>query len=846
MPALSRSAFALLLALTAPVCGKTSPDSLTWHAHVGSQPRFAAAHGRAAVLMGYTGYGLEAWAYPFQLFTHLHLQIVPRDTSAPIDADPLLRRIEYHPDEIVRIYAGPDYEIRERLFVPLDRPGVILSYDVQSPRPLDLHITFLPVLDLMWPGALGGQDLHWNDSLRGYVISETTTGFRAVIASPQAVDHTAVVNATLRQDLTQSMALRPAGGHAEIFAALESEPASEGSALLTLEQDESQLRAAYRAQIAQLLSTGLQIHTPDDALNRALIWSRLALDEAWVCNERIGCGEVAGYGPSRPERRPQYDWFFAGDGLVATEGLLAAGDLARAHDELAFILRYQNSANGMIWHEISQSAGFLDWASKYPYMYVHVDITYQFLSTLGDYYAATGDAAFLRDHWQQIDAAYRYGRSLVDPQTALPKIPPDKEGGNEQDRMSEDVSLSAAWVAASAAYHALALAAGHPDEAAAAAAPAGAARRALTARYWDPQKNFWISGFAASGAPITDERTHPGLLANGYFSPDREDAALDRLASSGFETDWGTRGLASTSSRYDPRSYGAGSVSPLLTAENAGAFFRAHRPAIAESIFDSILPWLQIDSPGHLHELADGDRFQPQVESVPEQTWSSAGFLDVTVRGLFGLEVDAAHHELTLAPHLDPRWDQVSLAQIPVGPSQVCAAINQQAAEVDVAFTAQTAPVHIVFAPEIPLGATGVRAFIDGRTAPVILEAHTEDEHARVAFDLAPGTARVRILFTGGLRVRVPEVEPARGDASRGLKLISLHLDGRSLTLNANIAAPDHASMEIQTPRSIASVRGGSAMRLDGDWYRVTFDPPPASTQHVCTRRSLTVVFPGR
>jgi glycogen debranching enzyme len=853
MPDLAISAmFRLLLALLAvsllglPASAQTSLDSLTLTADASTQPRFAAARGQDAVLMGYTGYGLEAWAYPFQIFTHLHLQIIPQDPTAPIDAGPLLRRIEYHPDEIVRIYNGPGYEIREHLFVPLDRPGVILSWDVQSPRPLDLRITFLPVLNLMWPAALGGQDLNWNSALHGYVISEFTTGFRALIASPQDLSHTPVVNATLRQDLTQSMVLRPVNGHAELFAALENRPAPEGSVLQALEHDEPQLRDGYRAHVAQLLATGLRIHTPDDALNRALIWSRIALDEAWVCNPRIGCGSVGGYGPSRPERRPQYDWFFGGDGLVAVDGLLAAGDTARARDELAFILRYQNSANGMIWHEISQSAGFLDWAGKYPYMYVHIDITYAFLSTLADYYAATGDAAFLRDHWPQIDAAYRYCRSLIDVQTALPKIPAGKEGGNEQDRMSEDVSLSASWVTASAAFRTLALAAGHPEEAEAAAVPAAAARRVFSARYWDPQKNFWIAGFSANGAPMTDERSHPDLLGNGLFPADREDAALDRLAASAFETDWGTRNMSSASPGYDPRSYASGSVFALSTADMAQAFWRDHRPAIAAPVLESLLPWLQLDALGAIHEVADGDRFQPEIESVPEQTWSSAGFLHAAIRGLLGLEVDAAQHTLTLAPHLDPRRDRVSISQIPVGSAQVAVDLDQRPREFDAAFTAQSGPVHIVFAPQIPLGATHVRARIDDRTVPVSLEVHPEDQHARIAFDLPGGSARVRILFSGGLRVRVPVVTPAGGDASRGLKLVALHLDGRTLTLDAEVASADQSSLEVESPWTVAAVHGGSATRLAQDWYRVTFDAPRSSPTSGYNRCFVTVAFRTR
>src|ERR1700744_6620983 len=99
--------------------------------------------------------------------------------------------------------------------------------------------------------------------------------------------------------------------------------------------------------------------------------------------------------------------------------------------------------------------------------------------------------------------------------------------------MREDIGLSASWVSASAAYSALALAAGHPDEAHAATGPADAARNAFSGRYWDAKNNFYIAGFTESGAPITDERAHPDLLDGGLFTADRDDAVLDRLASSG-------------------------------------------------------------------------------------------------------------------------------------------------------------------------------------------------------------------------------------------------------------------------------------------------------------------------
>ena len=100
--------------------------------------RFVAAHGQRALLMGYSGLGLEAWAYPFQLFRNYHAQFLPEGSDGTIDADMILRRIEYRPDEIVRTYVGADFTVRESLFVPIDQPGVIVTYKVEG-RPVDIR-----------------------------------------------------------------------------------------------------------------------------------------------------------------------------------------------------------------------------------------------------------------------------------------------------------------------------------------------------------------------------------------------------------------------------------------------------------------------------------------------------------------------------------------------------------------------------------------------------------------------------------------------------------------------------------------------------------------------------------
>jgi len=74
------------------------------------------------------------------------------------------------------------------------------------------------------------------------------------------------------------------------------------------------------------------VETPDQRVNQAIAWAQFALDQAWACNPDLGCGYVAGYGPDRGARRPQYDWFFAGmDSQPPMRPLLKAD---HARDEL--------------------------------------------------------------------------------------------------------------------------------------------------------------------------------------------------------------------------------------------------------------------------------------------------------------------------------------------------------------------------------------------------------------------------------------------------------------------------------------------------------------------------------
>jgi glycogen debranching enzyme len=840
--------------ITAQSDSKESVDSLatTLSADSGNSMRFVAAHGRRSVIMGYSAQGLEVWGYPFQILSGYQIGFKPVGSATETDGRSLMRRVDYSADSITRVYIGPDFIVREKLFVPLDEPGVAISFEVEGATQLDIAIHFQPVMDLMWPAALGGQYTRWNAAIPGYVITEPEHGFSASIGSPDTIFHDDTVNSTVRRQTSLSFVVRthPASGRtqsASVYVVLNEantkDPAAPLHELSAHVREREEQAAKHYADLA---SRALRIETPDAEVNQAISWSEIALDQAWVCNPLLGCGIVAGYGPSRDARRPQYDWFFAGDGLITTNALISAGEYGRAKEELEFIAKYQQPKTGMIWHELSQSAGYIDWA-KYPYMYVHVDITADYLAAVARYVVVSGDVDFAREHWPSIALAYQYCRSLINSVDHLPHIPPDKEGGDEQARPEDDLSLSAGVLDAYSGFAELARLVGQPEMQSEAAAERALLGQAIATHYWDQTGNFWINGHTQGGTPIASRRLGPTqLISKGVFSHDQNESLLNQLSSSDFRTDWGMRGLAISSADFDPYSYGRGSVSAPATTGTATTFWTEHRPEIASSIWRGVLEWNRLDSLGHLHEVLAGNFFHEQTESVPEQTWSSAGLLSSTVLGLLGLHINGLENRIDFMPHLPADWNRVAIENVRLPQSTMSFALVQSMTGVDLAIDNKGSPAQIIFEPQIPLGARLMHADYQGQNISAKIEMFSEDEHAILSLQVPPGKSHCHLQIEGGLSFLENRVKLKVGDPNTDMKITSLHLQGHTLSLEADVHPNGRNSFLLRTPWKLVDSKGASSTLLpNGDFEFKIASPLPQRNDSGYSHSHVTLSFVG-
>jgi hypothetical protein len=568
----------------------------------------------------------------------------------------------------------------------------------------------------------------------------------------------------------------------------------------------------------------------------------VALNQNWVCAPELGCGQVAGYGPSRTARRPQYDWFFD-DGLIAVRAYLADGQYERARQELEFVAHSQNRDTGMIWHEISLSAGSLDWA-RLPYFFAHVDSSLAYLSTAANYVSTTGDRRFLQTYWTSFRAAYRYCLTVIDAQDGLPRIPRGKLGDNEQDEdRGDSLNLANEWIEASTAFASLAAAAGHAGEAHDAAQRVEQAKRSLVQRYWDGEHHSWIRAHARTGPPSGAGELLPAtVLSHVVVTAQQRDALLDEIASSDFQTDWGIRSKAANARTYDPNLYSSGSVWALGTSDSAVGLWAQHRPITAMSAWYGLVSWSSLDSLGHLHEVLAGDLYHEETESVPEQMWSSADFFWAASRGLLGLSVDGGAHRLTLAPHLPAQWEFVRVLHQRVGDSSLSFELRQNIDGMQLELQNDGPEVHVVFDPEIPFGASNPSAQLGNRSLPTTLEQNPQDTHAQVEFSLAHGHSTLTLQFSGGVALYPPLTSPEIGSPTQGLKITDVGLGDRRLTIELERASPEFSSFMLRTMWKLGESQGARAEGIAPNLYQVTLTPPEDSQDSRAYQRIKVVL----
>jgi glycogen debranching enzyme len=725
------------------------------------------ASGRRAAFLGREDGSFEAWVYPMKVLHGFELAFEIEDYAQLIPGASLLTRVEVTPEASTVRYSHSSFTVDATWLVPFEEPGGLVLLDVDPSAPLTVEARFSTDMRLMWPAGLGGQYSYWDREMRAYVITESTKRHAAIVGSPLASDPTEQPAHNLPDAptlLRVPIAIETAAQGLVPIAIAASDEGLE-AARTTYRRLLSETESLYRATAAhyrRLHDEMTRIDSPDDELDLALEWGKVALDKGFVCNPRLGCGLIAGLGPSGRSERPGFGWFFGGDAFINSWAMTAYGDFETVRESFRFLAKRQR-ADGKMMHELSQGAAYIPWFEEFPYGYYHADTTPLYILAVSDFVRESGDLDFGREMWPSIQRAYAYclstdedGDGLMDNTRA--GLGAVETGTLRSTDVLTDVYLASTWTAAAKAVGEMATRLEDHTFTAHARAAHDKAFTSLNRRFLEDGIAFAL---LRNGNAQREVTAWPAFgLWRGAFESGQPsvEAALDDLAGSGLAADWGARMLSNESSLYDHQSYNNGAVWPFLSGFAARALYEHDRPHAGWFHVEGAKSLAFLESRGYIPELLSGDRLKSLDASVPHQLFSTAGFVSALLRGLLGVAPGK------LSPRLPASWDRLRVANLHDGGEVYDLDWVRRRAGKEIVETWTLTPRDALPAttvePRLPLGAKVV-----GRSS-----ASWNPRGGR-----EPETVELR--YRGGIDV-VPVHEPLRlGERSSRLRILDERLE---------------------------------------------------------------------
>jgi len=645
--------------------------------------------GATGAILGLQNGSVEVWDLPTKMLSGLRLKAEIDGYPVPIDLTSHAAEIEVAPDHTTITYAHAAITVRQHMFVPAGvtnmATGAQVFFEIAAIKPAMVTISFEPSMVQEWPAPqFGRPSASWVAMGKGggYVLSTDNPGIFGMVAMPGAVAGVMAPYQERPQGFPLEFRVRfdPAkdGGKyfpmvTEVSGAGEKNSAAAVAAMEgKLVAKAAALPATYKATsdfYAHFFDERMTVKTPDPMFDKALRWAEIAIEQSRV-RTAGETGLVAGWYPSFDSARPGFGWYFGRDTLWSMYAIDSYGDRALGKSALEFLARRQR-ADGKMMHEFSLTAagltGEMQW-SNFGYEYAAADATPLFVMAVADYVRTTGDMEFLRAHWDEVKRAYAFERAH------------DSDGDGVYDN-SEGTGWVEQW------------AAGQPHQELYLAALDESAARAIG------EMAGWMEDGALGARAKTDAEHIAGVVAKyrqadgTYAFSVNKDGSYDKTLSvypsvamwssarglpeagamlsqwSGahFATDWGVRAVGDTQAVYDPMAYHQGTVWPLFTGWAAMAEYRGGRPIAGyRTLMQNVgLTWTQ--DPGFVTEVISGAFFEPLGRSSSHQLWSSAMTLAPAVRGMFGVEVDAMRHAMTVAPKLPVTWDGAEMRGVRVG-----------------------------------------------------------------------------------------------------------------------------------------------------------------------------------
>jgi glycogen debranching enzyme len=828
--------------------------------------------GRRSAALGYEHRALEVWAYPLQILDRFELSFRLEGYPLEFEGADTLSLVNVRPEATTFVYTHAAFTVRQHVFAPVEEPGVVMLFDVDSALPLSINVSFRPRLRLMWPAGSMTAGAGWDERERAFFVTEETGRHAGVIGSPAARDANEMPYQEEPRDVPLSFTLKASPeqlGGSFIPVVIAGSVRGRSDAAAVYKRLLSDARALYEKNVRhyrRLLEETTSVTTPDGRLNEALSWAKVGIDKGVVDNPLLGTGLVAGFRTAGESERPGFAWFFGRDSLWTSFALNSYGDFETTRAALDFLKKFQR-ADGKIPHEISQSASLVPWFTQYEYPWASADATPLYVAAHADLWRASGDTAYTRANWDAILKAYSFTAGTDTDRNGLVENTKFGHGWVEGGALyppHEEIYQQGVWVEACRGLAEMAEALGEKSAAAEARAAAERTRAAIEKTFWLPERGFYA--FATNLPRTGPRKAEPGpnravrqermdeldksrLVDEETVTPavalwwraledGRAQGQIDSLGSARIATDWGARMISDESRLYDPLSYHHGSVWPLFTGWASLGAYNYGRPHVGlQALMANVLLHRQ-NALGYVTELLSGDFNAPFGRSSHHQVWSEAMVVAPLVRGLLGLEASDGGRALRFAPQLPADWGGVRIRGFAAGRAKLNLRMsryhNSLGLLIERRESGAGAPAGgettVRFAPSFPLDAKIQSVRVNGRPVKFDLKTIGDMQVAEVEVAVRR-EVNVSVDLIEGTSVYTDYEAPAPGARSRGLRILRSRAGADSLTLLLEGVAGRSYEVGFKSPKQAGAAEGVEPLPAPvggGDRrLRIRFDGPP-------------------
>src|SRR6266478_604215 len=781
---------------------------------------FLPVTGMRAGLLGDESGRMEAWVYPLKILREFHLKFHTEGRVLPAEA--LARTITVRPESSTILYAADTFTVRETFFVPVREQGALIILDVETEQPLEIEAAFHRDFQLEWPAALGATYLDWAAAQHAFYFGEEQKKFSALVGSPTAAEPRAEFQTNYSESQESLFRLGPTAKGKErkliVIAGSMEGPAAAEKTYRHLTADYADLLKESTQYYRTFLAQTVTLDLPDEQIQRAYDWSRVSMLQGMVTNPFLGTGLVAGYRTSGVSQRPGFAWFFGRDSFWTSLALNAEGDFANSRAALEFISKFQRE-DGKIPHEISQGANFVDWFKGYPYPYASADATPLYIIALNDYVVESGDTAFAKEKWDSLWKAYELLRSTYD-ERGFAKNAGVGHGwveGGPLLPVKAELYQTGLGIEALRALANLAHLTGKEGVSSELSQGFEKQMPLMNEAFWIAEKKRFAFALDKDNRAVDE----PSVLATvpmwfGLLDEAKADAMITQLAGLDQQTDWGMRIISEHSPKFSGGGYHFGSVWPLFTGWAAVGEYRYHRsfPAYANLRANALLA---LDgSLGHVTEVLSGSNYQSLSTSSPHQIWSAAMVVGPLLRGMFGLQVDAAKATLTLAPHVPADWTSFRIGNAQVGSARLDLRYSKDTAGIILEVKAASdASCNLDFQPAVSVRAKVLGVEFNGRPVAFLAQSNNIDQHVIVRITVAGGSNSLRIRTRDDFGLSYSATLPAIGATSEGLRIVSETWTAARdrLTLNTTGLAGSRYILNVWNGGQITAVEGARLVK---------------------------------